>query len=71
MTTGTCTLHSWGDDASDDEGDPPLGRSYNSRLEYADSINRYADAQRGATRNTVRSRAARARAQTSDDEAAW
>ncbi|KAL1959638.1 hypothetical protein VTO42DRAFT_1673 [Malbranchea cinnamomea] len=72
MTTGTCTLHSWDDDASDDEGDPPLNRNYNSRLEYVESLNRYADAQRDRSRVSVRSRAARAHTQTSSDaETAW
>ncbi|KAK2757330.1 hypothetical protein FQN54_004844 [Arachnomyces sp. PD_36] len=32
MTTGTCSIHSWNDDADEDEGDPPLGKSYDSQL---------------------------------------
>ncbi|WEW57487.1 hypothetical protein PRK78_002954 [Emydomyces testavorans] len=46
MSTGTCTLHCWNDDASDDEGDPPLGRSYNARLEYVEAYNQYSQTYR-------------------------
>lgn len=30
--TGTCTLHTWNDSAAEDEGDPPVGKNYDSRL---------------------------------------
>ncbi|QVM10571.1 hypothetical protein D8B26_005229 [Coccidioides posadasii str. Silveira] len=46
MSMGTCTVHSWNDDALDDEGDPPLGQSYNARLEYVESFNRFSDLNR-------------------------
>ena len=29
---GTCTIHTWNDNATMDEGDPPVGKSYNTRL---------------------------------------
>ncbi|EEP75595.1 conserved hypothetical protein [Uncinocarpus reesii 1704] len=55
MAAGTCTVHSWNDDGSEDEGDPPLGQSYNAQLEYVESFNRYSKAvrergERGARR---------------------
>ncbi|PLB39231.1 WD40 repeat domain-containing protein [Aspergillus candidus] len=39
MSTGTCTVHSWNDSASSDEGDPPLGTSYDARLKYHRGFN--------------------------------
>ncbi|PGH12149.1 hypothetical protein AJ79_04443 [Helicocarpus griseus UAMH5409] len=33
MSTGTCSVHSWSDGTDVDEGDPPAGQSYNSKLE--------------------------------------
>jgi len=33
MSTGTVTLHSWNDGASDDEADPPMASNYNCRLD--------------------------------------
>ncbi|EEH18294.2 hypothetical protein PABG_00857 [Paracoccidioides brasiliensis Pb03] len=33
MSTGTCSVHTWNDSAELDEGDSPLGQSYNSKLE--------------------------------------
>lgn len=32
MTAGTCSVHSWNDDASEDEGNPPMGKNYDSEL---------------------------------------
>ena len=32
MSAGTCTTHSWNDDAEDDEGIPKLGQSVDQRL---------------------------------------
>lgn len=46
MSSGTCTIHSWNDSGTEDEGDPPLGKSYNSRVEYAHEFNRYAESSR-------------------------
>lgn len=39
MATGTCTVHSWNDDASDDEGDPKMGRRVNAVLEECEDLN--------------------------------
>jgi WD repeat-containing protein 23 len=41
MSTGTCTVHSWNDNAEDDEADPPLGKSYDCELHYEESFNRH------------------------------
>jgi hypothetical protein len=38
--TGTVSLHSWNDQAEDDEGDPPLGTNYNARLEVKEAYNK-------------------------------
>ncbi|KAL1968042.1 hypothetical protein VTN77DRAFT_2171 [Rasamsonia byssochlamydoides] len=43
MSTGTCTVHTWTDSASEDEGDPPMGMSYNNKLEYSHEFNRFRD----------------------------
>ncbi|KAJ9302546.1 hypothetical protein DTO217A2_7267 [Paecilomyces variotii] len=43
MSTGTCTMHSWNDGAAEDEGDPPPGKSYDSRLNSIPSFNRYSE----------------------------
>ncbi|PYI25050.1 WD repeat protein [Aspergillus indologenus CBS 114.80] len=32
LSTGTCTLHTWNDGATSDEGSPPLARNYDSKL---------------------------------------
>ncbi|KAL1870033.1 hypothetical protein Plec18167_007551 [Paecilomyces lecythidis] len=53
MSTGTCTMHSWNDGAAEDEGDPPPGKSYNSKLNYIPSFNRYSETSRN---HGVRSR---------------
>ncbi len=38
MSTGTCTLHSWNDGATDDEGEPKMGVRVNERLEYDEDL---------------------------------
>lgn len=54
MGRGTCTLHTWNDSAADDEGDPPLGKCYNTKLEWHDEFNRYADESRRVRSRPVR-----------------
>lgn len=34
MATGTCTVHSWNDKATEDEGTPQLGMSFDEELRY-------------------------------------
>lgn len=52
MSTGTCTLHTWNDDAGDDEGDPPIGVNYDSELEDMPEFNQVRERM---SRPTVRS----------------
>ncbi|KAI1919785.1 hypothetical protein LOZ12_002254 [Ophidiomyces ophidiicola] len=63
MSTGTCSIHSWNDDASEDEGDPPVGQSYDSNLEYVEAFNRYTQVARdGSTARGLRSQPVRPQA---------
>lgn len=41
LSSGTCTLHTWNDSAAEDEGDPPVGKSYDSKLQYVQQFNDY------------------------------
>ncbi|EYE96140.1 WD40 repeat domain-containing protein [Aspergillus ruber CBS 135680] len=41
LSTGTCTLHSWNDCPTEDEGNPPVGLSYDYRLEEEHGFNDY------------------------------
>lgn len=43
MSTGTCTVHTWNDSATEDEGDPPMGMSYTNKLEYSHEFNMFRD----------------------------
>ncbi|KAJ5153246.1 LEC14B protein [Penicillium canariense] len=43
LSSGTCTMHSWNDGADKDEGDPPIGRSYDHKLRPLPEFNRYQD----------------------------
>ncbi|KAL2009074.1 hypothetical protein VTN00DRAFT_7268 [Thermoascus crustaceus] len=54
MGRGTCTLHTWNDSAAADEGDPPLGKCYNTKLEWHDEFNRYAEESRRVRSRPVR-----------------
>lgn len=38
MSTGTCTIHSWNDGASDDEGEPKMGQRVGQTLERDDEL---------------------------------
>jgi WD repeat-containing protein 23 len=39
MSTGTCSVHTWNDQAKFDEGDPPMGVSYDAKLGYHRTFN--------------------------------
>lgn len=39
METGTCTVHSWNDKATEDEGTPQLGMSFDEELHYSREYN--------------------------------
>ena len=41
LSSGTCTLHTWNDSAAEDEGDTPVGKSYDSKLQYVQQFNDY------------------------------
>ncbi|THC99275.1 hypothetical protein EYZ11_001274 [Aspergillus tanneri] len=43
LSTGTCTLHTWNDSAAEDEGDPPVGRSYDCKLNPVPEFNQFKD----------------------------
>ncbi|KAJ5116247.1 hypothetical protein N7456_000595 [Penicillium angulare] len=41
LASGTCTVHSWNDGADNDEGEPPIGKSYDDKLRFVPSFNNY------------------------------
>lgn len=43
MATGTCTVHSWNDKATEDEGTPKLGMSFDEELHYSREYNEFRD----------------------------
>ncbi|KAJ5111096.1 hypothetical protein N7532_001631 [Penicillium argentinense] len=70
LSTGTCTVHSWNDGANDDEGDPPIGKSYDDKLRYVPEFNHYrehAPVPR-SRRRPLRSRPVRRQSIDEDDE---
>lgn len=40
-STGTCTLHTWNDSASEDEGDPPVGKNYDPKLRNVSAFDEF------------------------------
>lgn len=67
MTTGTCSVHSWNDNATEDEGDPPLAKSYNSQLRPM-TFESPEDTAPGRSSRGLRSRAVRASELFADDD---
>ena len=61
MSTGTVSVHSLSDNPDDDEGWPPLGANYNSRLDPRDDFNQHKSSQRDRTGGRLRSRVVRPR----------
>jgi WD repeat-containing protein 23 len=60
LSTGTCTIHSWNDGAANDEGVPPIGKSYDDKLRYVPEFNDYREnAPSARTRRPLRSRPVR------------
>ena len=59
MSTGTVSVHSWSDNPDDDEGWPPMGANYNSRLDPRDDFNRHKSNQRDRMSGRLRSRVVR------------
>jgi len=69
MANGTVSLHSWNDGAEDDEGDPPVGTNYNSRLDIRNDFNRPRENIRNrATGRGLRSTIVRPQRLGQDDE---
>ncbi|CAG8043261.1 unnamed protein product [Penicillium salamii] len=72
LSTGTCTVHSWNDGASADEGYPPLGKSYDDKLRYVPEFNDYRDnAPFGRPQRPLRSRPVRRMVDEDADPDAW
>ncbi|OQD77248.1 hypothetical protein PENDEC_c003G07048 [Penicillium decumbens] len=69
LSTGTCTVHSWNNGAANDEGDPPIGKSYDDRLRYVPEFNDYREnAPAARTRRPLRSRPVRRMFLEEEDE---
>ena len=88
MSTGTVTLHSWNDPSyeapgqcgegnEDDEGDPPMGTNYNSRLDVREDYGearknmRSRDGGRGLRSNVVRPARLGANTGEEGEEGGW
>ncbi len=73
MSTGTCTTHSWNDEASDDEGEPKMGLRVDQQLKHDESL--YNDPRSRSRRTSqfrTRLRAQRVPAADEDvDEEPW
>lgn len=63
---GTATVHSWNDGMEDDEGEPPMGRRVNARMEYDEDL--YKAPVGGRRSYFGRRRRAAAAMQDDDDE---
>lgn len=50
-------MHSWNENAASDEGDPPIGKSYDDKLRYVPEFNHYRENAR--SRRPLRSRPVR------------
>lgn len=72
LSTGTCTVHSWNAGATKDEGDPPLGKSYDDRLRYIPEFNRFHEnAVNARPRRPLRSRPVRRWADEEAEDTIW
>lgn len=65
MSTGTCTIHSWNDGASDDEGEPKMGQRVSHTLEHDDAL--YKRPSNGSNQRGGRVRSRRVANPDSDD----
>ncbi|KAJ5572537.1 hypothetical protein N7450_009521 [Penicillium hetheringtonii] len=72
LSSGTCTVHSWNNGAKDDEGDPPIGKSYDDKLRYIPEFNHYREhaPPPRARRRPLRSRPVR-RWLNDDEDETW
>ncbi|KAJ5548981.1 hypothetical protein N7513_006215 [Penicillium frequentans] len=70
LSSGTCTVHSWNDGADNDEGEPPIGQSYDDKLRDVPEFNRYREnAPAPRSRRPLRSRPVHR--VDEDDDDAW
>ncbi|CAI7618915.1 unnamed protein product [Penicillium manginii] len=69
LSSGTCTVHSWNNGAKDDEGDPPIGRSYDDKLRDVPEFNHFREHAPPPRRRPVRSRPVRRR--FFDEDETW
>ncbi|KAJ5965685.1 hypothetical protein N7481_012399 [Penicillium waksmanii] len=69
LSSGTCTVHSWNNGAKDDEGDPPIGKSYDDKLRYVPEFNHYREHAPPPRRRPLRSRPVRRR--FIDEDETW
>ncbi|KAL8953985.1 MAG: hypothetical protein Q9222_000195 [Ikaeria aurantiellina] len=71
MSTGTCSVHSWNDNAEDDEGEPKMGLRVDEHLEEDRRL--YEQPQTGGRTSQFRSRlrSQRVRQTDEDDGAGW
>ncbi|KAJ6157535.1 hypothetical protein N7470_005127 [Penicillium chermesinum] len=73
LSSGTCTVHSWNDGAEKDEGEPPIGKSYDDKLRHLPDFDEYRqNAPAPRTRRGLRSRPVRRLFENGDaDEVPW
>lgn len=63
-------MHSWNDGADNDEGEPPIGQSYDDKLRYVPEFNHYREnAPAPRSRRPLRSRPVHRIDE--DDDDAW
>ena len=70
MSTGTCTIHSWNDGASDDEAEPKMGQRVTQTLERDDALYGRQGNRPNQFRSRLRSRRAAAPADDNDAQEA-
>ncbi|PGH26657.1 hypothetical protein AJ80_01603 [Polytolypa hystricis UAMH7299] len=73
MGNGTCTVHTWNDDAPSDEGEPALGLNYDAELKSLRTYDRYAERERSkrAGRSVRSQPVPAARASRTQHEGDW
>ncbi|KAJ5930454.1 hypothetical protein N7466_005947 [Penicillium verhagenii] len=73
LSSGTCTVHSWNDGAEKDEGEPPIGQSYDDKLRNMPEFNHYREnTQAPRARRPLRSRPLRRmRVEDESEMAEW
>lgn len=70
MSTGTCTIHTWNDGASDDEGEPKMGQRVTQTLKRDDALYGRQSNRISQQRSRVRSRRVAVPGDDDDDQEA-